>query len=191
MLWRHVFRRADDGAVLGEDRRFDEPMVRRLREAEVDDLGRGRSILQCDQHVAGLEVAVHDALQVRVLHAGADLLEQVDALLERQLVAVAVVRDGDALHVFHRKPRLPRRREPRVEHLRDRRVLHQRERLALRLEARDHGLAVHAELDDLDRGAAADGFFLLGEVDGAHAALADHVEDFEGAELGRAVGGRR
>jgi hypothetical protein len=37
------------------------------------------------------------------------------------------------------------------------------------------------------RGAAADGFSLLAEVDGPHAALTDHVEDLERADVGRAV----
>jgi len=35
------------------------------------------------------------------------------------------------------------------------------------LEARDDGARVHAELDDLERDAAAHGLLLLGEIDGA------------------------
>ena len=44
-----------------------------------------------------------------------------------------------------------------VEDLRDVRVVHQRQRLPLGLEARDHLTRVHAQLDELERDAAADG----------------------------------
>jgi len=54
-------------------------------------------VLARDQHVAGLEIAVQDALLVRVLHALAHLLEQVDAFSQRQLVPVAVVSDRNPL----------------------------------------------------------------------------------------------
>ena len=41
---------------------------------------------------------------------------------------------------------------------------------------------VHAGLDDLERDRAADGLLLLGHVDGAHAALADLLQQLVGAD---------
>jgi hypothetical protein len=62
-----------------------------------------------------------------------------------------------------------------VEHLGDVRMIHHRQRLALGLEAGDDLLGVHAQLDDLERDAADDGFGLLGHVDHAHAAFAQQM----------------
>ena len=73
-----------------------------------------------------------------------------------------------------------------VEHLRDVRVIHGRQRLALARESRDDLLRVHAELDQLERDAPPDWRLLLGEVDGAHAAFTEFVEDLVGADLLRA-----
>ena len=60
-----------------------------------------------------------------------------------------------------------------VEHPGDVRVVHQRQRLPLLLEALQHGLGVHAGLDELERDVALDRFGLLGDPDLAHAAFAD------------------
>jgi len=71
-----------------------------------------------------------------------------------------------------------------------------RQRLPLGLEA-GHDLAgVHAEFDDLQRHPPHDRLPLLGHVDHAHAALANHLQELVGADLGagrfegRLVGGR-
>ena len=52
-------------------------------------------------------------------------------------------------------------------------MIHHGQRLPLGLEAGDHLLGVHAQLDDLERDAAADGFGLLGDIDHAAPAFAD------------------
>ena len=52
-------------------------------------------------------------------------------------------------------------------------MVHHRQGLPLGLEAGDHLAAVHARLDDLERGLALHGLGLLGHEDRAHAALAD------------------
>ena len=48
----------------------------------------------------------------------------------------------------------------------------------LGLEARDDLLGVHAQLNDLERHAAADRLFLFGHPDAAHAAFADLLKEF-------------
>jgi hypothetical protein len=50
-----------------------------------------------DEDVAGLDVAVDDPLGVGVLHGGADLREELQAVLDAQVVLVAVLGDGSPL----------------------------------------------------------------------------------------------
>src|SRR5262249_34901131 len=69
-----------------------------------------------------------------------------------------------------------------VEHLGDVRVVHQGQRLPLGLEAGDDLGAVPAGLDDLEGDAAADRMLLLGQVDRAHAPLADLLEELVWAD---------
>jgi hypothetical protein len=68
-------------------------------------------------------------------------------------------------------------------------MVHQGQGLALGLEAGDHLLGVHPELDQLERDPAAHRLGLFGEVDDPHAALAERVEDLVGADLLGKVGG--
>src|SRR5262245_42557276 len=52
----------------------------RLGHAEVDDLRHGPAVVQGDQHVGRLDVAVDDPLLMRVLHRLADRHEQLQTL---------------------------------------------------------------------------------------------------------------
>src|SRR6266540_4442743 len=61
-------------------------------------------------------------------------------------------------------------------------MVHQRQGLPLGLEARDDLAAVHAGLDDLEGDLALHGLGLLGQEDRAHAALAELLEEFVGAD---------
>ena len=67
-------------------------------------------------------------------------------------------------------------RRARVMDFGDVRVIHQRERLPLLLEAGDHFLRVHAELEDLERHAPSHRLDLLGHPDDAEATLANLLE---------------
>ena len=58
----------------------------RLGDAEVDDLGHRLAVVQRDQDVGRLDVAVDDAFLVGVLHRLADRDEQLQPLARRQLV---------------------------------------------------------------------------------------------------------
>jgi len=66
---------------------------------------------------------------------------------------------------------------PAVEHLGDALVVHQRQRLPRLLEAAHQRLAIHPQLDSLERDPALHRLLLLGEIDRAHPALAQRVED--------------
>ena len=72
LLGAHVFERADDRAVLGEQGPLGQPLVDRLGDAEVDHLGHRLAVVERDQHVRRLDVAVDDPLLVRVLDRLAD-----------------------------------------------------------------------------------------------------------------------
>jgi len=68
-------------------------------------------------------------------------------------------------------------------------VRQHRQGLPLGLEACDHLLRVHPQLDDFERDDPADGLALLGPVDGPHPPFADRFEDAKGADpLGTLVG---
>ena len=54
-------------------------------------------------------------------------------------------------------------------------MVHHRQRLALGFEARDDGLGVHAQLDDLECDTAADRLLLFGHIHHATAALANFL----------------
>ena len=67
--------------MLREKRLLGQPLVDRLGDAEVDDLGHRLAVVHVDQHVRGLDVAVDDAFLVRVLDRLADRDEQLEPLL--------------------------------------------------------------------------------------------------------------
>ena len=79
----------------------------------------------------------------------------------------------------------------RIEHLRDVRVVHHRQRLSLGFEPGDDLPRVHAQLDDLERDAAANWFFLLGHIDHAAAPFADLLEKFVMADVVAGFFGKR
>jgi hypothetical protein len=72
LLGRHVLRRPDDLPELGEERLLREPAVRGLGDPEVDHLRHRLAVVERDEDVRRLQVAVDDALAVRVLDRAAD-----------------------------------------------------------------------------------------------------------------------
>ena len=139
-------------------------------------LGAGAPPCVGHEDVGRLEVAVDDALLVRVLHRVTHHGEQPHALVHGEPCLVAELVDGASRHVLHGKVEAPILGGPGLEHARNVGVVHERQRLPLRLEARGRASRVDAHLDHLERHAAADGMRLLGEVDDAHAALSQDVD---------------
>jgi len=174
----HVFRRADELAVLGEESFFSEPAREAFGDAEVNDLGEEPAVGHDGDDVGGLEVAVNHALGVRVLHGVADLREEREAVFDAEPVGRGEGGDGVALDVLYHEIRLARFGHARVEHARDVEVVHEGEGLPLGLEASQDHARVHAGLDDFERDAARDEGSLLGHPDRAEPALADEFEEF-------------
>ena len=81
LLGAHVGRRADHGANWVKSGLLGEPLVGGLGDAEVDHLGHGPAVVQRDQDVRGLDVAMDDALLVGVLDGLADRDEEFQPLL--------------------------------------------------------------------------------------------------------------
>jgi len=128
------------------------------------------------EHVARFDVAMDDALLVRVLNRFARLREEPQPIGDVQAVAIAVLRDRHARDVLHDEVGAAVGRRPRVVHRSDVRMVHQRESLALGFEPRDDLARVHPELDQLERDTPADRRLLIGEVHDPHAAFADLPE---------------
>ena len=76
----HVGRRADHVLEAGEERLLRQLLPQRLGHAEINHLGHRLAVMQRHQHVARLDVAVNDALLMRVLHRLADLHEKLQPL---------------------------------------------------------------------------------------------------------------
>ena len=98
---------------------------------------------------------------------------------------------GHALDEFHHKKRPACIGRTGVEHLGDVEVFHHGEGLPLGLEAGDHLGAVHAGFDDLQRDPAADRPILFGHEDGAHAPLADFLQQLVGTNPAASAFDRR
>jgi len=176
LLGAHVGGRAHDVPHRGQSGALARTLVRRLRDPEVDDLGDRDAVLLGDQHVARLDVPVDDPLLVRVLDRGTDLVEQQQAVPQREVAPVAVAGDRLSPDQLHDEVRPAACRRPRVEDARDPRVVHHGERLPLGVEPRDDLARVHPELDDLERHLAAHRLFLLGAEDPAEASLAEDLD---------------
>ena len=161
---------------LREDNLVGKIVLRGLGDAGVDHLGHGAAVDGRDENVRGLDVAVDDALLVRVLDRVTDGNEKLEPLAGRELVFVAVFRDGLPLDQFHDEVRAARLGAAAIEHAGDVGMIHHGQRLPLGFEASNDLLGVHAQLDDLQRHAAADRLLLLGHIDRAEAAVPDHLE---------------
>ena len=174
LLRAHVVRGAGDLARLGIPR---VAAAGRGGDAEVDDLRKWPAVDLVDQQVAGLQVAMHHAALVRVLHALADTDQQPQARLQRQLVGLAVRGQRAAGDELHREPRLALGRGPGVEDLGDGRMPHLRQQLPFDLEvgevARVHAPAAH----QLQRHRAPHRLELFRAVNLAHAAATDQLDD--------------
>ncbi len=84
LLGAHIFRCADDLAEPSEERRFGQLAAGCLGHAEVDDLRHRLAVIQADQNIGWLKIAMDDPLLMRVLHGLANVDEKLQALAGRQ-----------------------------------------------------------------------------------------------------------
>ena len=164
-------------------RSFDIPLIGRLGNAEVDDLGDRLAVLHHDQDVGRLDVAMNDAFLMRMLKGVTDGNEEFQALAGGEPILVAVLGDGDAVDVLHHEKGPPVIAGSGVKNVGDIGVVHQRQRLTFALEARQHLPAIHAQLDDFQCNLAANRVRLLGQVDRAHTPFADLAQKLIASEV--------
>jgi hypothetical protein len=77
LLRAHVGGRADHLREIREERFIGEPLVGGLRDSEVDDHRPGHTVIESDENVRRLEVAMNDPLLVRVLDRLANQNEKI------------------------------------------------------------------------------------------------------------------
>jgi hypothetical protein len=185
LLGAHVRQGAEQLAVPGLPRGV-AVEVEQAGDAEVEDLAPAGFV---DQHVGGLEVAVHQPALVRVADRLGDGDHHADPLGERARGGLRPLLQRDAAHEFHRQERLfAGRRAERAggEDLGDPGMLQPAERFGLQQQPRAAGRADELRGQHLERDLPARPF-LLGAVDDAHAAAAEQREH---AELADALGQR-
>jgi len=164
-------------------------VVERLGNAEVDDLGQWASLLLGNEDVRRLEVAVDDALLVRVLYARTDRLEDLQAIADTEATPVAVRDQGSAGHVLHGDVGRSVVGGAGVEYLGNGGMTHTGEGPRLGTETQDRLPILAAEANHLEGHPAANGLALLGQVDHAHSALTEHLGDAIGTDdLGGGLG---
>ena len=152
--------------------------IQRLGDTEVQQL----DLALCrDQHVAGLQVAVHQQHAVRIGHGVGQLEKDAKPLRQRQ-PATGVV-DRPTLDQFHHEIGQAIGRQTGVEQPRDVRVVERGQRLLLDRKALQHPDAVHAALEDLDgRAARVGAVCAVGSVDLTHATAAQQAVELPGAQ---------
>jgi hypothetical protein len=182
LLRAHVRWRANELLKLGMDRFVGQLSLGGFGDAEVDHLGHRHTIVQCDEDVRRLDVAMDNALLMGVLDGLAHLDKEIEPLAGGDMRLIAVVRDPNAAHQFHYEVGAARLGGAGIEHLGDVRVIHHRQCLALRFKACDHRFGVHAQLDNLQGDFAPDWLFLLGQPNCSEPAFAQVLKQLVAAK---------
>ena len=131
------------------------------------------TVVPLPSHSAIEERYASEVFGPRVLDGLARLDEEAESILEAEASGVAEGGDLVALDELHREVGAAAFGEPAVDDLGDAGVVHDREGLSLLLEAGDHGLGVHAGLDELEGDPLGEGLASLGDPDGTEATLAE------------------
>ena len=122
---------------------------------------------------------MHDEIGVGMRHGREHLLEQLDPLLLREVVLIAIPIDAGAVHVLQHEVRLPRRGHPRIDQPRDVGVGYPGECGAFPPESLAADRIEQGQVEQLDRDLALEAAVAPpSQPDGAHSTLADRL--FEG-----------
>ena len=105
LLGGHVQRGADHLGGLREQGPVGQPLPGRLGDPEIDHLHHRLVVVQRHQHVRRFDVAMDDPLLVGMLDCLADGDKQLQPLLRREQMLVAVIGDRDPFDQFHHKER--------------------------------------------------------------------------------------
>jgi len=150
-----------------------------LRDAEVEDLHEvGIVFARDEEDVVGLEIAMHDAARVRRTERSTDATRNVDRSYEREATLLRErIREAAPGEPLHDDVVTAVLELSEVEDVDDVIVLDVARGARLVEEARDEcRIPTEVREEHLDRHAPRD-LRMLGQVDGAHAALADLLRD--------------
>ena len=181
LLRAHVVRRAQH--VAGHGEAVLAGVLRRTRDAEVDDVRSWSVRLAGHQDVRGLQVAMDDAPLVCVLDARADGQEELQPLARGQPLRVRKGGDGCPADTLHHEVGTPVRRGAGVEHAGDSGMVEPGHRAPLRLETVQDARRAQVRRHQLDRDLASERLLLPRRVDDAHAPFAEDLVDGVGADL--------
>ena len=166
---------------VGQNGFLGQRFLNRFGDTKIDDLRYRLPILDGNENIRGLQVAVNNALLVGVLDGVAKLNKKSQAFLERELIRLAVIGNPNSANQLHHEKRATRCGCPAIQHACNARMIHERERLAFGFEPGHDALGVHAQLDHLNRNLAPNGFALLRPINDAEAPLADLLQKFVSA----------
>ena len=175
LLGRHVERRAHGRGRLGER----DAIVFELGDAEIEDLDHDAAIgLVREEQVAGLQVAVNDALGVRFGQGFQRFDDVVDGFGHRQCaVRLEHLLEVEAFEVLHDHERAAVRESPHVQHAHDVLALHARGGAGLTREALDDLRVLGGFREEKLDGNALIEMDVRGGHHEAHAALSEHALD--------------
>ena len=176
LLRRHVRRRADHESrarqrVRTECRRG---IAHQLDDAEVDDLDALPAAHRHEDHVVGLEVAMHETLRVRVRNAVEDLPREHERLPRWKRAVIDALAERDAADLLHDEKQHTALDE-HVDGGDQVRVLEQPQRIRLAREPCGHVVIVRIDERRLHRIAAAGEVLDLDHA--AHATAAERADD--------------
>jgi hypothetical protein len=118
-----------------------------------------------------------------VLDSPADLHEKFQPFSGREIIFVAKAGDFYTANQLHDEEWPTGIGRASIQHLGNIGVVHQRQGLALGLEAANDLFGIHAQLDDLERDAATDRFFLVRHVHDTATAFANLLQEFVAADV--------
>ena len=154
--------------------------VDQLGDAEIHQPGFAARI---HQHVAGLDVAMHDQFAVRVRGGVGDAQEQFEAPAQVEAVAVAVAVDRLAFDVLHHEVGPAGARQAEVVDLADVGMVEPRQDLLFAAEARQVGFVERVVEQQFDRDLLHHAVLAaLGQIDLGAAAVAEAPDQAVGAE---------
>ena len=154
-------------------------MTRSVRNSEVEQF---RNAVIGDDDVAGLDVAMHDQILMRVLHRAAHRAKQGESLVNAQRTRFAVIANGFSRHVLHDEIRYAVGCCAAVEQTRDVRMFKCRQNLSFMTKAGENCVGIHPALDQLDGNPLRKlSVITSGEIHRAHAAATNLFQQSVGS----------
>ena len=179
----HVQWRADHLRKIGAERAFGQALVGRLGDTEIDDFWDWPNVVQFDQKISRLKVAVDDSFLMCMLNGFTNGYKQFQSLASCQFMCIAILCYWNTFNQFHHEIGSTGFRRTGIENFGDIRMVHHGKCLAFCFEARDDLLGIHTGFDNLQCHCTTKGLPLLCHIDRAHSPFANLLQQFVGPDL--------